>query len=93
MFKYPGETVTVTFDFSDLATACANPVVTIAVESGVVDDSAASMISGSAQISGTNILQRVVGGIAGNTYKLMCQIDDADGERWIVAADLEVKNP
>lgn len=91
MYKYPAEIATVTFDFSDLATACANPAVTISVENGVVDAGAASMISGSAQVSGTTVLQRIAGGIPGNTYKLMCQIDDADGERWIVSASLEVR--
>lgn len=93
MYKYPAEIATITFDFSDLATSCNNPAVSIAVENGVVDSGAASMISGQAQVSGTTVLQRIVGGIAGNTYKLVCQIDDADGERWIVAASLEVKSP
>lgn len=93
MYKYPGETVTVTFDFSALATACSNPVVNISVESGIVDASASSMISGAPQVSGTSILQRVTGGLAGNAYKITCQIDDADGERWILSAELEVKSP
>lgn len=48
------------------------------------------MLSGAPQVSGATVLQRVVGGLAGNTYKLRCQADDADGERWVAAAEIEV---
>ena len=49
------------------------------------------MISGTPQIAGTTVLQRIIGGQHGNTYKLRCQIDDADGERWVVADTLLVQ--
>lgn len=90
MKKDPSEIITVTFDFSDVATSCINPVVSIAVEAGRDDAGAAAMLSGSPQTDGTSILQRVIGGISGNTYKLRCQIDDADGERWVAADLLDV---
>lgn len=88
--KDPSEIITVTFDFSALATSCSNPVVTCHQLSGTVDSTVSSMISGSAQLSGTSILQRIHGGIDGAAYKLRCQIDDADGERFVLADTLTV---
>ncbi len=88
--KDPAEIITVTFDFSALATAASNPTITCTVFGSVADQAASSMLTGSPQVSGTNVLQRVSGGIAGATYKLRCVIDDADGERWVVADRLEV---
>lgn len=85
MTKDPAEIVTVTFDFSGVATACAAPVVSISVIAGRDDAGSAGMLSGAPQIDGTSVLQRLIGGIDGNTYKLRCQIDDADGERFVVA--------
>lgn len=90
-FKDPAEAITVTFDFSAIATAASNPVVSCTVLSGKVDAGAEAMLSGTPQITGTEVLHRVIGGLDGNTYKLRCQIDDADGERWVVADSLVVK--
>lgn len=90
IIKDPAEIITVTFDFSALATAASNPTITCTVFGSVADPAASSMLTGSPQVSGTNVLQRVSGGIAGATYKLRCVIDDADGERWVVADRLEV---
>ena len=89
--KDPAEVVTITFDFSTLATSVATPVVTCEAIHGRADDNAAAMLSGAASISGLTVLQRITGGQAGTTYKLRCQIDDADGERWVVADTLEVR--
>lgn len=89
--KDPAEIITVTFDFSALATAVSTPAITCAAVSGRLDDNAAAMLSGSAQVSGLTVLQRVIGGVDGTTYKLRCQIDDADGERFVVSDLLEVK--
>lgn len=91
MYKDPSEIITVTFDFSDVAESVSNPVVEISVVSGRDDPSASAMLSGSPVISEMNVLQRVIGGNNGNHYKLRCQIDDADGERWVVADTLEVR--
>ena len=90
MTKDPSEIITVPFDFSALAASVASPVVACTVTTGKEDAAAASMISGSPQIAGTQVLQRIIGGLSGNTYKLRCQIDDADGERWVVADELRV---
>lgn len=89
--KDPAEIITVTFDFAGLATECANPVVTCSAIAGKVDAAASAMLSGSPQVSGTDVLQRIVGGQDGTTYKLRCEVDDADGEHWVVASTLEVQ--
>jgi hypothetical protein len=88
--KDPSEAVTVTFDFSALATAISAPAVSIVQQSGRVHAGLEAMLSGEAQVSGLAVLQRVIGGVAGNAYKLRCQVDDADGERWVLADVLRV---
>jgi hypothetical protein len=89
--KDPAEIITVTFDFSDYATTCSNPVVTCLAVSGNLDPSASAMLSGSPQINGALILQRIIGGQDGTTYKLRCEVDDEDGEHWVQADTLEVQ--
>lgn len=89
--KDPAEIIPVTFDFAGLATQCLNPVVTCVAIAGKIDASASAMLSGSPQVSGTSVLQRVIGGQDGTTYKLRCEVDDADGEHWVVADTLEVQ--
>lgn len=49
------------------------------------------MLVGAAQVEGTNVLQRVDAGLAGNTYKLRCVADDEDGERFVRADTLDVR--
>lgn len=90
--KDPAEIVTVTFDFSGLATAISSPQLTCAIDSGRVHDNVQSMLFGVAQIDGLVVRQRVIGGLHGNTYKLRCAVDDADGEHWVVADILTVKS-
>lgn len=90
--KDPEEIVTVTVDFTGLATSVANPVITCSVFSGQSDPSSQDMVSGSPQVSGLNVLQRIAGGLDGNTYKLRCRVDDADGERWILSDVLTVRS-
>ena len=90
LVKDPSEIITVTFDFSALATAASNPVITCVVFGSIADPSASAMLTGSPQVNGTSILQRISGGVSGATYKLRCVIDDVDGERWVVADKLEV---
>lgn len=88
--KDPSEIITVTFDFSALATSASNPVVTCTLIGSQADPLAAAMVSGAPQIDGVKVLQRIAGGVARCVYKLRCEIDDADGERWVVAGKLEV---
>ena len=88
--KDPAEIITVTFDFAALATSVATPVITCQAIEGRDDATASAMLSGAAVISGLTVMQRVIGGQSGTTYKLRCQVDDADGERWVTADTLKV---
>ena len=74
-----------------LATAILAPAVSIVQQSGRVHAGLEAMLSGEAQVSGLTVLQRVIGGVAGNAYKLRCQIDDAVGERWVIADTMAVE--
>lgn len=89
--KDPAEAVTVTFDFSSLATSLSGALVTCVVASGKTDAGHDAMLSGLPVITGTQVRQRLVGGIDGNTYKLRCQVNDADGEIWVLADTLKVQ--
>ena len=81
--KDPAEIVTITFDFSLDATAISNPSISVAVRTGKNDPSPETMIFGAAQVAGTNVMQRVQGGVSGTTYQLRCIADDVDGERYV----------
>lgn len=89
--KDPAEIITVTFDFSHLADAVSAPVVTCNLARGLPHDDIPDMLLGAPEIIGRRILQRLTGGQAGNSYRLRCQIDDADGERWVVAGVMPVR--
>ena len=74
--KTPTESEPLGFDFAvDLATGetISTAPFTMAVVEGT-DASPSSMLSGSPAISGTEVRQRVVGGVVGVTYELSCTI-------------------
>jgi len=80
--KKAGETVTIPFDFlSDLAPTetIATATVTASVYSGV-DATPSSIISGSDVISGSEVLQKVTGGVVGVIYGLLCQATTSTGQ-------------
>jgi len=85
MKKFPSEIITITFDFSDLATSITNPVFDCVSTQGMVDSAQSSMWSGSEEIQGTKVLRKISGGQPGNVYRISCQVDDADGERWVLS--------
>lgn len=89
--KDPAEIITLTFDFTALAAAVQSPVITAEVASGVADATPGAILSGSAQVNGTQVLQQVVGGLNGTSYRLRCQVDTPDGKRWVLSAVLPVK--
>lgn len=89
--KDPAERITVTFDFGALATAISNPVVTCTVVAGRLSSVAEAMRSGNPEVSGTKVMQRIIGGVSGNTYRLRCEVDDEDGERWVLSDLLTVQ--
>jgi hypothetical protein len=72
--KKPGETITVTFDFSALGASVSSPVVTSMVSSGVGDPSPSSILIGQPAISGSKVLQQVSGGVSGTYYELQCAV-------------------
>lgn len=86
--KGPGETVTVTFDFSALTASVTNPSVTATVDSGLPDSNPAAMLSGALQIVGAKVLQQITLGQAGTNYELSCAITAADGASRYVLADV-----
>lgn len=91
MTKYPAEIITITFDFSALATSISNPVFGCVAMQGRVDSAQSAMWIGSEEIQGTKVLRQIAGGKPGNTYRITCQIDDADGERWVLSASIYVQ--
>ena len=93
MTKYPAEIITITFDFSDLATSIANPLFDCVATQGRVDAGQSSMWIGSEEIQGAKVLRKISGGQPGNTYRISCQVDDADGERWMLYDALSVMAP
>lgn len=89
--KDPDEIITVTFDFAALTSGVlSNALVTAEVESGNADPAAAALVNGAPTVSGSKILQRIVGGISGSKYSLRCRVDAADGSRYVLSDSLEV---
>lgn len=90
--KDPLEIVPITFDFTELTDAPTSPAVSIVRHSGATDDSdlATTMIQGSPQIVGAEIIQKIKGGVAGAVYRITCQVDDASGCRYRLAGLLRV---
>ena len=88
--KYPAEIVPITFDFAELTSAPISPVVTVARHSGSADASPATMLTGSPQVVGTQVRQKINGGVAGANYTIACQVDTADGSRFVLEGILRV---
>lgn len=87
--KDPAESIVVTFDFSANAISVSAPVVSVRVISGT-DAAPSALLSGSPQVQGATVLQRIVGGVSGVWYELRCQADDPSGNRWVATDDLPV---
>ncbi len=84
--KDTGEALVYTLNFAgtntDLVageTLTAVVSVTISLVSGVVDAGMASMLSGTAQISGNTVTQLVINGITGNRYGLTARCTTSAG--------------
>lgn len=78
-----GEIKAIRFDFSedaDIATTLLTPVTSIALLGGV-DASPGSVKSGSPTIDGKEVVQLVVPGVAGCSYKVSCFVQDSSGLR------------
>lgn len=89
--KDPDEIVTLAFDFANLTSAPLAPVVTCARHSGADDAAPSAVLSGSPQISGAKILQQVQAGTHGTDYLMRCEVDTAEGQRYVIAGVMPVK--
>ena len=89
--KDPAEIITITFDFSEIATSISSPVVEATHKRGTTDAAPSAVLSGSAAVSGLKVLQTVLGGLAGADYVLRCQVEANDGQRFVLAGTLPVR--
>ena len=80
--KFTGSTKSFLWDFlSDLAVSetLSTATVTISVYSGT-DASPGSMISGAASISGSQVSQKLTGGVLGVIYEALCTVTTSLGQ-------------
>ena len=94
--KRPGEAVTVTFRFrrelGDGMSLLPGAAVVVAVRKGA-DATPQAMLAGMPAVAGTNVLARVMGGVAGTEYLLSCTADVSNGDRLVLEAVLPVTAP
>lgn len=91
--KAPTEIVPLTFDFAaDIATAATVTVVSVAVSviTGT-DPTPANILQGAATASGATVTQWITGGVDGVRYKILCTVNASDGQRLVLAAELNVR--
>ena len=91
--KGPTEVVPLSFDFTaDIATGATVQVVsvTVAVVSGS-DASPGNLLQGAAIATGATVTQWITGGVDGVRYKILCTVDASDGQRLVLAAELNVR--
>ena len=90
--KQPGETVSVSFDFTSrlaVGETISTKVVTAAVYSGT-DATPSALISGSASASGAIVSQSLTAGVIGVTYALLCTITTSASQTLTISAFLTV---
>lgn len=91
--KAPIESVVIRFDFSSELTAVDSATVTVASHGAGTDPDLSSFLIGPPQISGTDVLQRIGGGIHGMKYRVRC-VGQKSGGDTILREDLVyVSNP
>lgn len=92
--KDPAEIITLSHDFAALIASGSpsNPVVTVVQAGGTGTDASPSAIkSGPAQVQGSKVLQKVVGGVSDVDYRITWQVDAPDGSRYVEATILQVR--
>lgn len=90
--KKSGATVNLVFDFISLLAAAetiSTQVTTCTVYTGV-DASPSAVISGAAGSSGTQVTQKVTGGVLGVIYELLCTITTSLGQTLQLSAYLAI---
>ena len=88
--KDPGETITVTFDFSTLCASVSLPSMAASVVAGPPDATPSAILSGSPQTSGALVMQKIVAGQANTTYELRCTATAPDSSVYVLAAELPI---
>lgn len=91
--KAPAEEIRVTFDFAEiLAGSAITGIVSVECEVEAGTDAAPSaMISGAASDFNGIVSQKIIGGTAGNDYRLTCVVTTSDGRKLAVAMILPVR--
>lgn len=94
--KRPAEAVTITFKFArELpagSTIAPGAAVGVTVRKGT-DATPQAMLAGSPSVSGTDVLARIMGGLAGVEYLLTCTATTSDGDVLVLEALLPVAAP
>jgi hypothetical protein len=93
--KDPLATINVTFSFASIlgveTLTAASQTVTVALHAGA-DPTPSGILSGDPVISGTTVLQKVTGGVAGADYYLRCSVGTNGARTLVIAAVLPVRN-
>ena len=89
--KDPDEIIPLTFNFSGLTSAPISPTITVAHIEGPEDPDPVALLVGSPQVIGTQIRQKIQGGVADANYRFRCQVDTPEGLRWILSGVLPVR--
>ena len=90
--KDPAEIVPLAMDFANMTATPVSAVVSITRHSGPKGSPDLSgMLAGAPQIVGTEVRQRIQGGVAGTVYKVRFQVDSGDGDRYVEAGLLPVE--
>lgn len=88
--KRVAEIYIVSMDMAPCTPTPSAPVVTVEWIDGEPDPSPAAMKSGAAALSGTQVVQKLVGGVKGAGYRLLFQVDAPDGSLYIEEALIRV---
>lgn len=92
--KDPDESIVVAFDFSTAdVLSVTSPTVECSLRwyEGQADASPAGMVSGTANVDGAVVLQRLVGGLHLNDYNVRCTAQAPDGRVLVIGAVLRVR--
>lgn len=83
-----------TFDFTNLigngGQTISSATTDISVTNGA-DPGASSMLSGSAQVSGSLVSQLIIDGVAGVSYHIRCNATLSDGSILVIGGDFDVR--
>jgi hypothetical protein len=90
--KDPLEVIPITFEFKNLTSSPLVPSISVIQTAGPADSGVSSMKVGSAVVVGTQVLQRIGGGVTGCNYELQCQVDTVEGYRYVLAGILPVRD-